>query len=669
MRSPLGLHVNTTPAGNGTLEVCKAGSVAGSFGFKVDGGATFLLATGQCREIVETAAKHTVVELPDTTGRTYLKSISILPFTSGDSTSVPTRTAVVKVVKGADATVSFTNAQALAQLKVCKIAGDPSLLGLPYSFTETSGSKVVGPFSVIAGPANPANCGGLTTYPVGTNVNIAELASANVEVSSITVASGTASNENLAAGTITATVGTGTTVVTYTNIPIVPPAPGYVEVCKYAGDRFVTGSFNFTISTSNGFSYSQSVPVGQCTGDIQVPAGEVNVAETETFPYYVKSISTIPSDELVTDNLGNATSTVLVASNAVTTVLYTNATQTGLVKACKTLTANSGALVGTTFTFDINSAAGTQSVSLVAAPIGQTACSLDLTAIPLGDIATIVEVPQADVAVTGVSITPPSQNAGSVGSTATLSVGVGVTSATFTDEALGTIEVCKDAADASTATQTFAFSINGGPTIWVPAGQCSQAFQVPAGTATVYEFPSANFSLVSVSTVSPTDPTGARLLTGPTTNPATVAIPFGGVANETVATFTDAVNTGDFKICTQQTSTDANLQGQTAEFDYSYTVDDETSTGTVTLTIPTAGASCSGLIGPIPVVDANGNPIPVTITEDSVSATSVEVTNIDYEGGGTVLSSTPTPAIPPASITFDIGFGINDVTFTNGRTP
>ena len=67
----------------------------------------------------------------------------------------------------------------------------------------------------------------------------------------------------------------------------------------------------------------------------------------------------------------------------------------------------------------------------------------------------------------------------------------------------------------------------------VQGGQCSSPIEVPAGTATVSEDLSANpaFYLESVSTVSASDPMGTRLLTGATTNPATVTVPYGDVGN------------------------------------------------------------------------------------------------------------------------------------------
>jgi len=153
-------------------------------------------------------------------------------------------------------------------------------------------------------------------------------------------------------------------------------------------------------------------------------------------------------------------------------------------------------------------------------------------------------------------------------------------------------------------------------------------------------------------------------------------VPYGDVGNETVVTFDNAVDPTQFKICKQETSSDANLAGSTFTFDYSYA----DVTGSVNLKIATptmanpTGEVCSGLIwGPAPV-DPSGKPIPIAITEESTDIQAVQVTGILYQGNGEVLY---VPASYPvsvndggtATICLDPGSGINVVTYTNGRTP
>jgi len=79
------------------------------------------------------------------------------------------------------------------------------------------------------------------------------------------------------------------------------------------------------------------------------------------------------------------------------------------------------------------------------------------------------------------------------------------------------------------------------------------------------------------------------------------------------------------------------------------------------------------------VVDAHGNPIPITITEQETTIPAVEAASITYQGNGLLTSNdTSLGAVvvtsglltsSTAGITITPGAGINVVTFTNGRTP
>ncbi len=653
------------------IEVCKAGPVAGLFSFTVNGTTTFSLTSGHCRTVAATAETNTVTEALDSTGATHLASIALVPSTAG-TTSVSTRTAHITVAANTTVTATFTNQPSYGYLKVCKVAGTSNLLGHSFSFTESTANTSVGPFAVTAASTPDTNCGGLTKYQVGTRVNIVEAATAGVTVSNVGVTGGSLASWSGQNATAIVGPSTVTTVVNYTNSSSITQPPGAIEICKQAGDSYVNGWFNFELSQGE-WSTTTSVLTGQCTGDIPVPAGQVTVTEEPSSPYYVSSVAAIPQGALVAENLANQTATFSVASQSATTAIFTNSTELGYVKVCKTLQdENSSALTGSVFTFNVADAAGTQTESVVAGPPGTTACTLDLTALPVGSTATVTEVAQPNVAVTGVSIYPAS--AGTVsGSSAALTVsGTGVVSATFTNEALGWVEVCKNAADPSTGQQIFPFTVNGGPVFTVAAGQCSQPFQVPAGTAIVNEIQAnPNFYLANVSTVSASDPSGSRLESCSTCDPAYVSVPYGGVGNETLVTFTDAVRVGQFKVCTQQTSPDANLAaGQPFVFTYSYTVNGTTTTGTVTLTNPTSGANCSAISGYIPVVNANGSAVTVSVSEQQPTTAAVELTNVQYAGNGSVISSPPVPTTSfPATLVFSNGAGINVATFTQGRTP
>src|ERR1019366_6091598 len=144
----------------------------------------------------------------------------------------------------------------------------------------------------------------------------------------------------------------------------------------------------------------------------------------------------------------------------------------------------------------------------------------------------------------------------------------------------------------------------------------------------------------------------SRLLSG--SNPVTLSVPFGGVGNETLVTDTNAVNTGQFKIC-KTTSEPQIIGGVTFTFAWSYVVDGTTTSGTVGLT----PGECSGLLATIPVVDSLGNPVPVIVSE--APTVGVYVNAIPYAGNGSLVSSN----IGTGWSSFDIGIGVNSITYDN----
>jgi len=145
-----------------------------------------------------------------------------------------------------------------------------------------------------------------------------------------------------------------------------------------------------------------------------------------------------------------------------------------------------------------------------------------------------------------------------------------------------------------------------------------------------------------------------------------VSVPFGGVGNETLVTYTNAVNTGEFKICKTTSATNGVndgvlLAGDTFTFDYTYTVAGLPTPGTTSLTIPTNAQSgvivCSGILATLPVVNADGTPVYVDIAEDGFPG--VYVDSVTYAGNGTNFG------YEGAASSFDLGIGVNAVTYDN----
>jgi hypothetical protein len=212
-----------------------------------------------------------------------------------------------------------------------------------------------------------------------------------------------------------------------------------------------------------------------------------------------------------------------------------------------------------------------------------------------------------------------------------VTIGSGINVATVTNEALGTIEVCKNlvAGEAIPSPNvSFPFTISdGGVTISVsvPVNQCSLPETVPAGTATVTEGSVPDYHFVNAAG------NGTNLTSSPTSNPATYSVTAGGVGTETVATFTNAVNTGQFKIC--KLATDTILDGTSFTFDSSYTVNGVTTSNSVQV-MPN---QCSNMSPPIPVINADGSAVDVQVTEEANA--SAQVHSIVVSGSGALISN------------------------------
>jgi hypothetical protein len=664
-------QAKTNAAAKGTIEICKSsanGMTGSSFNFSWTdhtgaGGSTSVIG-GQCSGPLSVAGGTVTVTEAANQG-TKVQAISLSPSGRKVSINLGTGTAVVRAPAGGTETVvTYTNVVPGASLKICKqaAANSTQLIGQPFSFTVNGGPAT----TIDAGPWGSPVCTGLTDYAAGTNVTIVELKpAANVSVASIGVTEPPATNvvTKLATRTVSLTLGSGVNIVTYTNQVNVTAQMGYLEICKYATDQFVSGYFSFTVTDAAGINYGPfSVLVGQCSGQIELTAGPATITEAPTPTTYLDYVDVFPEQNYISQNDTNRTATVSIvagAANNETLVQFYNDTVLGLVKVCKTLdSANSDALAGDTFTFYYQDATDNGSVNVVANSFENgPACAFINSGqgIPVGSPVSITEGAQPNVDVVGVSISPPSADTGSSPAAgAAFTVQPGITAATFTNQAEGTIELCKDAADPQTQGKPFDFSVNDGPSFTVNAGQCSQAITVPAGTATVFEFPSTNYHLVSVTAIGPVGDN--RLLSG--TNPITVSTPFGGVGNETLVTFTNAVNTGEFKIC--KTTNEPQIIGTVSfTFDYSYTVDATTTIGAVSMT----PGQCSGLFGPIPVLNSAGDPITVWVTE--VATPGDYVAAITYAGNGSLTGSDPNDG----TSNFALGYGVNTITYDNEVDP
>ena len=75
--------------------------------------------------------------------------------------------------------------------------------------------------------------------------------------------------------------------------------PGYVEICKASDPAYpVTGVFTFTASIFTFTSGPIMVPVGDCSGGIQVPSGNVTITETPKLGILADDVTAIAYNSL-----------------------------------------------------------------------------------------------------------------------------------------------------------------------------------------------------------------------------------------------------------------------------------------------------------------------------------------------------------------------------------
>jgi hypothetical protein len=272
------------------------------------------------------------------------------------------------------------------------------------------------------------------------------------------------------------------------------------------------------------------------------------------------------------------------------------------------------------------------------------------------------------------SVSPANLNAGSGGTEASLYVGnlpppnnVGnlgagtVTQATFTNEAFGSVEICKTSNTIATGTP-FGFSISGlGSVAPVEVGYCSPGYILPVGTVTVTEAAKAHITLTRVTS----SITGGVSLSG---NTATVTVPY---AADNAVSFENEINTGAFKICKAQTSPDANLENTAFTLSYSYSVNGGSPvTGSYSL----EPGQCSLPVTNVPVLNRDLSPVRISVTEQTTPVADVELTGVSVVplSAQYSLPAVPhllsTPGGTSATAVITSLEGTTNVTFTNGRT-
>ena len=140
--------------------------------------------------------------------------------------------------------------------------------------------------------------------------------------------------------------------------------PGYVEICKASDPAYpVTGLFTFTATIFTFSSGPITVPVGECSGAIQVPSGNVTITETPVLGVLVDDVTAVAYNslgqqipELLAWTEPDLNATVGVQAGDVsleTLATFTNymVPSDGQLKICKI--AGPGVPVGTPFHFTV----------------------------------------------------------------------------------------------------------------------------------------------------------------------------------------------------------------------------------------------------------------------------------------------------------------------------
>jgi hypothetical protein len=155
---------------------------------------------------------------------------------------------------------------------------------------------------------------------------------------------------------------------------------------------------------------------------------------------------------------------------------------------------------------------------------------------PVGTHVTVAETVPTGFTVSSIAVAPAGQVVGApniAGGNVNVTIGNGVTEVTFTDKRTGFLEICKT----GDIQGTFNFTVNPGGLgpFAVPAGACSPAIEVAAGSVLINEIPSAGAIMVACSTIPPAQQGACN----PAAQTSTVTVVPGDVSTMTIAFITN----------------------------------------------------------------------------------------------------------------------------------
>ena len=229
--------------------------------------------------------------------------------------------------------------------------------------------------------------------------------------------------------------------VYYTSCPN-PDNNGYLEICKQSNPQFpVSGIFDFTVTVPFFSSGSVEVPVGECSGAVHVPSGQVTVTEAPTVGDLVSDVTACSYNlfgqcvpDLISWTPPDLYATVPVNAGGVseeTLATFTNyAASPGQLKVCKIAGMNTP--VGTEFTFTVT---GLPSFQLEAGPADQGGFCELVGTFAVNTPVTIAETPNPPYTPTSITVSQgqlsqcqPQSNYCTVAT-----IGPGITEVSFTN--------------------------------------------------------------------------------------------------------------------------------------------------------------------------------------------------------------------------------------------
>jgi hypothetical protein len=731
-------------AGTFTLEICKDGSngaTGTTFNFTVTGvTGEVAVVGGTCQSLNASIPNKGTLTIQEDSSNPSGWVVQSITATDQSGADVSNGTATLKSgkvtitpVADSDVTVTYVNAQAASTLKICKWSSAAALQNQQYSFTV--GNQTV--TAVSGSSPGTGTCSALISEQIGSKVKITEQVPPKETVASIAYSPSSIGSTASGAST-TVKIAAGLNIVTYEDEPVGPPQTGFIEICKDAYDSYVNGTFHFEITDTSGNNLDvhgsgknattgEDVLVGQCSGPIQVPAGTVVVTESPNSQTLLQSVWANPAGDLGLVNPTNQTANVVVPVAADSTgevqVHFVNQTQTSTLKICKYL-AGGNDLAGDTFNYTVTDDQIVDdwgnpiplNVSLVAAAGSNGACKIvadrhgNPILFPIGSKVSAVEDLSWWNYVSGDGGAP---GANDKQSTPSGQITGGINTISFTNAALGQLEICKDLADGSAPLVPFTIKYQenvskqtSGPgwsssgSVTVDAGTCSMPQIVPVGNYTITE----TLPTVSLSKYGPTVPayqvaaTDARgplgdnrcvpTQSGPRNassnevavtaqydagmgnytnctaaggNSLVVSVPyFGGTlpnGGETDVEIWNVLVRAQLKICKQITG-DSTAALNSLTFTYSYTISSDGS-GTASV----KAGTCSGLIVGSEPDDTTYGGFPIVTSTDGhghLTPTEVDVTETGDLGNSTITCG------PNNAPTTMAAYHVNQVTLTGG---